>query len=418
MAASELRVSVGATTAAAASAAFFVLAAATPTTFSVLSSGPKQLVAGEAATATGLSWQLQPQLQRPFQPSLATASPSAVLSTVALTAVITVAVAAALRRRQRRGFAGAWLRSKPARTPTVSCSAKSRNKRDNEPKYKASFQNTEDGASLTRQFGDYNSQKEARQQSNVGASIVGTFEAEDIEEDAAAQDMEDSLDWNSDLGLETQELEEVSEEELARRGERQVSYTLYPSRQYTLYLAMKNAEMTWMKDDGRNRGCLEVQIAKQTERIRNMVMHMRENIHDYKCRLKLVSLVSLRRRFLDKLAWKDLNSYLELREKLQIRHVYRMEALIGRVPRHKYGIRDRKRAPGRKVGMRIKKRQRLLERRLANKIKQGKDYVTIAKFKSMVKSRKWIARPYDDVAAYLSGNDQGAGPKIDPLNVP
>eukprot|EP00929_Paragymnodinium_shiwhaense_P100581 TRINITY_DN629_c0_g1_i2.p1 TRINITY_DN629_c0_g1~~TRINITY_DN629_c0_g1_i2.p1 ORF type:complete len:412 (-),score=123.20 TRINITY_DN629_c0_g1_i2:77-1312(-) len=411
MAASEARVSAGAATAAA-SAAFFALAAATPSTFSVLSSGPRPL-AGEAVATSGHQFLAQ---KPPQQPSAATTAPTGVASAVALTAV--VALAAAVRRSERRGFAGSWLRPKALRVPAVACQAKKSKRK--EAKYKAPYQNTDDATALMGKFSAYNTQKEARDLGAVGdRSILGMMESDDLDEDAAAAEVEEGLvDWNSDDGLETQEALEMSEQELARRGERQISYTLTPSRQYIRYIATKNAEYTWSKDDGRNKGCLEVQIAIMTERIRNMVMHMRENRHDFKCRLKLVSLVSRRRRSLDKLAWKDLNAYLKVRKALQIRHVYRMEALIGRVPRHKYGIRDRKRAPGRKTAMRLKKRDRLLNRRLASQKKQGKPMKILRRTEMKIKSRRWISRPYDDVSAYIKGKDEGAPPKVDPLNIP
>eukprot|EP00929_Paragymnodinium_shiwhaense_P100580 TRINITY_DN629_c0_g1_i1.p1 TRINITY_DN629_c0_g1~~TRINITY_DN629_c0_g1_i1.p1 ORF type:complete len:417 (-),score=122.50 TRINITY_DN629_c0_g1_i1:195-1445(-) len=415
VASSDVRVSTSAVTAAA-SAAFFAMAMAAPSTFAVLSSraGP---LPSEAAAAGAHQW-AAPQLRGAVQTPAAGSSTATVASAVALTAVATV-LAAALRRSNQRssGFAGAGARFKSLRAPAVVCQAKKKRK---EAKYKAPYQNIDDASSLMGTFTDYNTQKEAREQGSVG-SILSGLEVEEREEDAAAGDIEDAeggLDWNSDAGLEDQAMMEMSEEELARRGERQISYTLTPSRQYIRYIATKNAEYNWSKDEGRNKGCLEVQIAIMTERIRNMVMHMRENRHDFKCRLKLVSLVSRRRRSLDKLAWKDLNSYLKIRKALQIRHVYRMEALIGRVPRHKYGIRDRKRAPGRKTAMRLKKRSRLLQRRLASQKKQGKPMKIIRRTEMKIKSRSWISRPYDDVSAYIKGNDNGAPPKVDPLNIP
>jgi len=207
-------------------------------------------------------------------------------------------------------------------------------------------------------------------------------------------------------------------EENTRKGARQISYDLYPSRQYVLYIAKKNAQRNWTKDgpDGKNIGCIEVQIAIATVRIRNMVLHCREFTHDYKCRLKLVSLVSRRRRLLDKLAVKDLESYLKVREELKIRHVYRMEALIGRLPAYRYTIRDRKQAPGRKVAMRLKKTKKLLNRRLANQLRQGADKKVLHKTRKQITSRKWIARAYDDVDAMLAGKEPTE--YVDPLNMP
>jgi len=259
---------------------------------------------------------------------------------------------------------------------------------------------------------------------NVGGSVLGLLAAEDEDEAAGASEMEEELkredakfadtDINMDMSI-----QEESEEELARKGERQVIYKLYPSRKYVMYIAKKNAQRTWTKDgpDGKNKGCIEVQIAIATERIRAMVIHMRENTHDYKCRLKLVSLVARRRAMLDKLSWKDMDSYLKIREALKIRHVYRMEALIGRLPRYKYAIRDRKRAPGRKTAMRLKKTRRLLQRRLASQLRQGRPDRIIQKTKRQIRSRNWYSRAYDDVAAMAAGKDS-APPYVDPLNPP
>ena len=145
----------------------------------------------------------------------------------------------------------------------------------------------------------------------------------------------------------TKDLEEYAkkfaEEEAADTKARQIRYELYPSKQYVLYLAKKNAIKTWTSDgpDGKNRGCLEVQIAIATEKIRNMILHMREFRKDYRCRLKLTSLVCARRRMLDKLASKNLNSYMKIREELKIRHVYRIEALKNRLGAYMYPIKDR-----------------------------------------------------------------------------
>ena len=136
---------------------------------------------------------------------------------------------------------------------------------------------------------------------------------------------------------------QLAQEEVADTKARQIRYELYPSKQYVLYLAKKNAIKTWTSDgpDGKNRGCLEVQIAIATEKIRNMILHMREFRKDYRCRLKLTSLVCARRRMLDKLASKNLDSYMKIREELKIRHVYRIEALKNRLGAYMYPIKDR-----------------------------------------------------------------------------
>mmetsp|Transcript_39754 Transcript_39754/g.118954 ORF Transcript_39754/g.118954 Transcript_39754/m.118954 type:complete len:382 (+) Transcript_39754:57-1202(+) len=253
---------------------------------------------------------------------------------------------------------------------------------------------------------------------------LGELDRQDEEEvKKVEKEMEEEelvMEFGEDNLEDSMASEEMSAQDAARRGERQIVYNLYPSKNYVLYIAKKNAERYWSKDGPggpkSNKGCLEVQIAVLTERIRNMVLHVREFSHDYKCRLKLISMVSRRRRLMDKLSWKDLDSYLRVREELKIRHVYRMEVLIGRLPEYKYGIRDRKRAPGRKIIMRLKKSKRLLARRLATQLRQGKPSKVIHKTKKMIKSRKWLARAYDDVSNMVAG--QEITHYIDPLNIP
>ena len=93
---------------------------------------------------------------------------------------------------------------------------------------------------------------------------------------------ENDLKEYMDKDFDETDLEEYAkqfaEEEAADTTARQIRYELYPSKQYVLYLAKKNAIKTWTSDgpDGKNRGCLEVQIAIATEKIRNMILHMRE----------------------------------------------------------------------------------------------------------------------------------------------
>ena len=153
-----------------------------------------------------------------------------------------------------------------------------------------------------------------------------------------------SFFWN--LGS-LQGLGRIRQTTCPRRGSRHQSPAdslwALSSKQYVLYLAKKNAIKTWTSDgpDGKNRGCLEVQIAIATEKIRNMILHMREFRKDYRCRLKLTSLVCARRRMLDKLPSKNLDSYMKIREELKIRHVYRIEALKNRLGAYMYPIKDR-----------------------------------------------------------------------------
>jgi len=242
------------------------------------------------------------------------------------------------------------------------------------------------------------------------------MEEQALEEAAAEMEALEGLS-GSDVG-EAELEEELSEEELARRGERQVTYTLLPSRKYVRYIAVQNAIRAWTKDgpDGVNRGCFEVQIAVLTEHIRGMVLHCRENIHDFSCRQKLIMAVAKRRKYLDKLSWTDVDAYLKIRDALKIRHVYRMEALIGRLPAYKYADENRKEAPGRKVRMRLKKSQKLLQRRLANQLRQGKPRKIVRATQSRVNARRWRTMPNEESNALLRGIPMPD--KIDPLNIP
>jgi len=264
--------------------------------------------------------------------------------------------------------------------------------------------------------------RRAEDDEEIGSLLGGLEEmdAQDTAEAEAAEKELENLAFDEGSLDGTQSVSEMSAEEAARRGEQQLSYNLYPSRQYVLYIAKKNAERLWAKDGpggaGSNKGCIEVQVALLTERIRAMVMHIRDFKHDFVCRVRLVSLVSRRRRLLDKLAWKDLESYLKIRDELKIRHVYRMEALIGRLPEYRYTIRDRKQAPGRKVANRLKKTKRLLQRRLAAQLRQGKPRAVIHKTEKKIKSRKWLARAYDEVENLIDGKTPTE--YVDPLNLP
>mmetsp|Transcript_3736 Transcript_3736/g.4306 ORF Transcript_3736/g.4306 Transcript_3736/m.4306 type:complete len:250 (-) Transcript_3736:64-813(-) len=239
---------------------------------------------------------------------------------------------------------------------------------------------------------------------------------------ARSRQEQDDLGQFMDKDLDETDLEEyakqIAQKEAEDTSQRQVRYELYPSKQYVLYLAKKNAIKTWMPDgpDGRNRGCLEVQIAVATEKIRNMILHMREFRRDYKCRLKLVSLVCKRRKMLDKLATKNLEAYMKIREELKIRHVYRIEALKGRLGAYVYVNRDRPPAPGRKTLNRLKKVKQLMSRRLANQLRQGREHRIIHRTQKKLNFRRWGVRAYDEVAAAEKGMELGK--LMDPLNLP
>lgn len=214
-------------------------------------------------------------------------------------------------------------------------------------------------------------------------------------------------------------IDDESQVAAARRGVQQVIYKLAPSRKYISYIAILNARRTWSPREGSDnafRGSYETCIAVTTEIIRNLVIHCREFPHDFRARERLVSKVSLRRKLLDRLSWENIDSYLNIRKALKIRHLYRMEALVGRLPAYKYAIRDRKRAPGRKVAMRLKKTQKLMTRRLADQIKQAKPAEMISRTRKLLAGRRWFARPYDDANAFLAGRD--STDYVDPLNMP
>ncbi|CAE8599949.1 unnamed protein product [Polarella glacialis] len=270
-------------------------------------------------------------------------------------------------------------------------------------------------------------------------SIMGTLGSVQREDDEAAKMMElgmkreekiprkDDANWFDQLSEKDlagylkdggRITAQDSEEALARKGARQQVFNLSPSKQYVLYIAKKAAQKTWTKDgpEGRNIGCLEVQVAVLTERIRSMVLHVREFKQDYKCRLKLISMVGRRQRYLDKLAWKDLDSYLKIRSELKIRHVYRMEALIGRLPGYKYAMENRKQAPGRRVIMRLKKTKKLLTNRLASQLKQGKSNDITHRTKKKLLGRRWMTSANDEMKNIVAG--KGHTEYLDPLNLP
>ena len=68
-----------------------------------------------------------------------------------------------------------------------------------------------------------------------------------------------------------------------------------------------------------NTGSTEGQIALFTHRIKGLSDHLKTNHKDHASRKALLTLVGKRRRLLKYLASKDINSYRELLEKLQIR---------------------------------------------------------------------------------------------------
>ena len=66
-------------------------------------------------------------------------------------------------------------------------------------------------------------------------------------------------------------------------------------------------------------GSTEVQIALLTERINQMIGHLRTHTHDHHSRRGLLKLVGRRRRLLAYLHGKDRDRYLQLIERLGLR---------------------------------------------------------------------------------------------------
>ncbi len=66
-------------------------------------------------------------------------------------------------------------------------------------------------------------------------------------------------------------------------------------------------------------GSADVQIALLTERITQMIDHLRTHTHDHHSRRGLLKLVGRRRRLLDYLRTKDRERYVQLVERLGLR---------------------------------------------------------------------------------------------------
>lgn len=74
---------------------------------------------------------------------------------------------------------------------------------------------------------------------------------------------------------------------------------------------------------GADTGSPEVQIALLTERINQLIDHLRTHIHDHHSRRGLLKLVGRRRRLLTYLGSKDRPRYLQLIERLGLRDTRR-----------------------------------------------------------------------------------------------
>jgi small subunit ribosomal protein S15 len=81
----------------------------------------------------------------------------------------------------------------------------------------------------------------------------------------------------------------------------------------------KNAIIGDYKVHGSDTGSPEVQVALLTERINQLIDHLRTHIHDHHSRRGLLKLVGRRRRLLDYLKSRDKSRYQSVIERLGLR---------------------------------------------------------------------------------------------------
>jgi small subunit ribosomal protein S15 len=81
----------------------------------------------------------------------------------------------------------------------------------------------------------------------------------------------------------------------------------------------KNAIIGDYKVHGTDTGSPEVQVALLTERINQLIDHLRTHIHDHHSRRGLLKLVGRRRRLLNYLASRDKDRYRSVIERLGLR---------------------------------------------------------------------------------------------------
>jgi small subunit ribosomal protein S15 len=84
----------------------------------------------------------------------------------------------------------------------------------------------------------------------------------------------------------------------------------------------KEAKKELVEKYGRNgadTGSTEVQVAMLTQRINELTEHLRSHSHDHHSRRGLLKLVGRRRRFLNYLQRKDIESYRKLIKELGLR---------------------------------------------------------------------------------------------------
>ncbi len=89
-------------------------------------------------------------------------------------------------------------------------------------------------------------------------------------------------------------------------------------------MALDKAEKDTLITDYRvhssDTGSPEVQVALLTERINQLIQHLKYHIHDYHSRRGLLKLVGRRRRLLAYLHSKDKQRYRSVVERLRLRH--------------------------------------------------------------------------------------------------
>jgi small subunit ribosomal protein S15 len=95
-------------------------------------------------------------------------------------------------------------------------------------------------------------------------------------------------------------------------------------------MALEKEQRTQLISDyqvhGNDTGSPEVQIALLTERINQMIGHLRIHSHDHHSRRGLLKLVGRRRRLLAYLHGKDRNRYLQVIERLGLRDSRRAQS--------------------------------------------------------------------------------------------
>jgi len=202
-------------------------------------------------------------------------------------------------------------------------------------------------------------------------------EAQRIEEENELDDMmfsDQAID--SSLGI-TQE-----EDGNPRRQKQEREYFVGPSRKYLMMLQKENNMKVWGREITLLNGQkiyttdnLEVKIANLTDRIRWKVLTCRDHYRDYPLRDALVMAVAKRRRLLNRLSEEDLDSYINIRKKLQIRHTYRIDALVNRADEFKYPYINMGNTYSRGQLMGFARNQKILKRKLsrAKRLRNARD---------------------------------------------